>query len=94
MAQTASVAKLKAALSHYLSRVKGGEELIVTERGKPIARIVSYDGEEGMLDTLVRAGLAEPGSSPLPSDFWDLPRPSDIEEKVLKALLDERREGR
>jgi prevent-host-death family protein len=33
------IRELKAHLSAYLDRVQGGEEVIVTERGKPIARI-------------------------------------------------------
>ena len=37
---TASVSKLKATLSEFLALVKTGEEVIVTERGKPIAKIV------------------------------------------------------
>lgn len=37
---TAGVKDLKNKLSHYLSRVKRGEEVIVTERGKVIARIL------------------------------------------------------
>lgn len=94
MSQTTSVAKLKASLSHYLARVKGGEDLIVTERGRPIARILAYQGEEGVLDELVRAGLAQPGTAPLPTDFWELPRPLDSEGKLLIALVDEREEGR
>ncbi|PYN64673.1 MAG: type II toxin-antitoxin system prevent-host-death family antitoxin, partial [Candidatus Rokuibacteriota bacterium] len=39
---SAAVAKLKASLSEYLARVKAGEEVIVTERGKPIAKIVPF----------------------------------------------------
>ena len=38
--QTVPVAKLKATLSEFLAKVKAGEEVIVTERGKPIAKIV------------------------------------------------------
>ena len=34
------VRDLKASLSRYLGRVKGGETIVVTERGQPIARIV------------------------------------------------------
>lgn len=34
------VRELKASLSRYLSKVKEGETVVVTERGKPIARIV------------------------------------------------------
>lgn len=34
------VRKLKDRLSGYLKRVQGGEEIVVTERGRPVARIV------------------------------------------------------
>lgn len=34
------VRELKASLSRYLRKVKEGETVVVTERGKPIARIV------------------------------------------------------
>ena len=34
------IRELKAALSRYLRKVKEGETVVVTERGKPIARIV------------------------------------------------------
>ncbi len=40
-----SVSQLRAALGEYLSYVKQGEEIIVTERGKPIARIIPYTPE-------------------------------------------------
>jgi len=94
MAGTTSVAKLKASLSHYLARVKGGEDLIVTERGRPIARILAYRGEDGALDELVRAGLAQPGTVPLPPGFWEISRPCDPEGKLLCALVEEREDGR
>ena len=38
--KTAAVSKLKASISEYLLKVKAGEEVIVTDRGKPIAKIV------------------------------------------------------
>jgi prevent-host-death family protein len=34
------IRELKASLSRYLGKVKEGETVVVTERGKPIARIV------------------------------------------------------
>ena len=40
MTRSATVSKLKATLSEHLARVKAGEEVIITERGKPIAKIV------------------------------------------------------
>ena len=36
----AGIKEIKNNLSRYLARVKDGEEVMITERGKPIARIV------------------------------------------------------
>jgi prevent-host-death family protein len=40
---TAGIKEIKNNLSRYLARVKQGEEILITERGKPIARIVKED---------------------------------------------------
>ncbi len=37
---TVSLTQLRRHLSKYLAMVKSGEELLVTERGKPVARIL------------------------------------------------------
>ena len=42
---TATVSKLKASLSEYLRRVKAGEEVLVSERGRPIAKLVPVTGQ-------------------------------------------------
>jgi prevent-host-death family protein len=41
--ERADVAQLKARLSDYLARVQHGEEVLVLQRGKPIARIIPID---------------------------------------------------
>jgi prevent-host-death family protein len=98
MMKTAAVSELKALLSKYLSKVKAGEEVVVTDRGRPIARIVPIKrGELEMpphLLTLERAGLARIGKSSLPASFWSLPRPRNKKGLALKALLNEREDGR
>ncbi len=38
--ETVGIKDIKNNLSSYLKRVKTGEEIIITERGKPIARII------------------------------------------------------
>ncbi len=43
--KTTPVSKLKATLSEQLARVKAGEEIVVTEHGKPIAKIVPLGHE-------------------------------------------------
>ena len=52
--------ELKSRLSEYLRRVKAGQTIIVTERGKPIGQIVPIKPSlEGRLQAMVEAGLAE-----------------------------------
>ncbi len=95
---TASVSKLKATLSEFLALVKTGEEVIVTERGKPIAKIVPIPRDTSKLsphlEELARLGLARVGSCKLPNGFWKIPRPTDKTGAAAKALKDERASGR
>ena len=96
--KTAAVSELKALLSKYLAKVKAGEEVVVTDRGKPIAKIVPIKRAEMQISphllTLERAGLAHIGKSNLPASFWSLPRPRGKKGVALKTLLKEREEGR
>ncbi len=91
-----SIGRLKARLSEYLRRVKTGEGVVVTDRGRPVARLVGLEGGpalEGRVAELVGAGLARGPSDRLDPDFFDLPRPSDPEGRSLEAVLEERAEG-
>lgn len=89
------VARIKAQLSAYLARVKRGEEIVVSERGQPIAKIVPYSagGRSGDRRALLaRAGILELGQCTLPGVFL---RPSPVRDRAghfLKALRDEREE--
>ena len=50
-----------------------------------------------LIEKLASSGRSEdikPGTGKIPGDFWDLPWPEDPEGLLLKALLDDRREGR
>jgi prevent-host-death family protein len=49
------VRQLRDHLSRYLEQVAGGSEVVVTDRGRPVARIVPAG--ETPLDRLVGAGL-------------------------------------
>jgi prevent-host-death family protein len=91
-----TVSKLKASLNECLRRVKAGEEVLVTERGRPIARLVPPARAQSLPEHLAemeRQGLVKVGSGKLPKGFWALPRPKDPKGLVLKAVLRERKEG-
>lgn len=96
--KTAAVSELKALLSKYLATVKAGEEVVITDRGKPIAKIVPIQRRDTQISShllaLERAGLARIGQSSLPADFWTMPRPKDKNGLALQYLLQEREEGR
>jgi len=90
---TATVSKLKASLSEYLRRVKAGEEVLVSERGRPIAKLVPVTRGDALPDHLAemaRHGLLRVGPRRLARTFWSLPRPRDPKGRVLRALLEER----
>lgn len=89
------VAELKAKLSEYLAQVRAGEEVVVTDRGRPIARIgPATPVEDEHLAELERAGLVKIGSG-VSDEFLNTPRPRPVGGgSLLEALLEERREGR
>ena len=95
--RTTTVSQLKMSLSAYLRRVKAGEEVVVTERGRPTARLLPLTGPAAIpehLNNLEAQGLLKRGTNRLPPDFWDLPRPADPRGSIRAALIREREEGR
>lgn len=95
--KTAAVSDLKAHLSEYLNQVKAGGEILITDRGKPVARIVPIARSKTHKEALIqmqKQGLIKLGSGKLPKDFWAMPRPEDPEGSALKALIEEREAGR
>lgn len=55
---------LKNGLSKYIERVRTGEEVIVTDRGRPVAKLSPLDAPSDRLIDLVAAGVVRPPSSP------------------------------
>lgn len=88
---------MKASLSEYLARVKAGGEVVVTERGRPIARLVPVEPERGAewerLRRMERAGEVRLGSGGVPDEFWELSGVGDPEGEVRSALTEEREGG-
>jgi prevent-host-death family protein len=88
------VAQLKARLSEHLARVRAGDEVLVTDHGRPIARIVPVADEHERLGELERQGLVRPGSMKLPDGFRGRPRPKVSGPTLTETLVEERRQGR
>lgn len=85
------IRELRAKLSSYLDRVKAGEDVVVTERGRPVARISAPDGMD-TLARLIAEGRVTPAKRPkTPIDLDKLPRPRG---SVTEILLEQRRTSR
>ena len=94
--KTTTVSKLKASIGECLRSVKAGEEILVTERGRPIAKLTPAAGSHVLDKRLVemeKRGHIKLGTGKLPKHFWDLPRPKDPKGLVVKAVLREREES-
>lgn len=93
MKRTASVVELKARLSEHLRLVKSGHELVITERGVPVARVLPLDDGERKSTRrlrLTRSGLLKPGRGKLPAVLKKPPTGPSSGAGVLAALLAER----
>jgi prevent-host-death family protein len=89
-----NIADLKDNLSRYLNEVRGGAEVVIKDRNKPIARIVplgAAEDDQTELMELVAAGSARLPQSedPLPKAFWRGPLP-----KASVDLIDLLRQDR
>ena len=82
------VRELRDHLSAWLEAVASGREITVTERGKPIARIVPVTGRS-KLDQLIADGLVVAASRPAePADV----RPAiPVEGSVSDIVIEQRR---
>ena len=90
--RTAGIAKLKAELSSYLESVKAGEQVVVTDRGKPVAMIIPIDPSITMDERRAEAiakGLVKPGRpGGVPAEIFEKSRiPGLTAEKALEAVM-------
>lgn len=94
----ASISEAKNALSALVDRVKNGASILIVDRGRPVARLEPVGGapsDDERLDRLVRDGIVRPGRGKMPRALIAAAPPALKKgASALKALLDERREGR
>ena len=85
--KSTSISEAKNRLSAYIDRVRRGETVVITDRGKPVAR-----HEEARLAELVRLGIVRLPLKPPPKR---LPRPVKLKREIdVVRLIAEDREGR
>ena len=65
MSKRVGIRELRQDLSRYLRRVRAGERLVVTERGRPVAVLAPWADEGDPIDRLVADGRARRGTGDL-----------------------------
>lgn len=94
--RTVNIAELKARLSAHIQRVREGEEVLVCERNRPVARIVPchLDDYSEQEKRLIARGVLKPAKKKRrPGTSW--PRPAgNIPDGVMDRIWQEEREGR
>jgi prevent-host-death family protein len=91
--KSVSISETKNRLSALIDEVKAGEVVLITDRGRPVARLVAASaevGSPGRIERLERDGVLSRGSGRAVLEG----QPPDIGGSALDALLRERLEGR
>lgn len=82
--------------SAYLKQAVAGEEVLITDNGHPIARLLPVAGEGLLhisLGETADSDLINSEASPIPEEFWELPRPADAQAAVRTSVLRERQDS-
>lgn len=81
------IRELRADLSRYVKQVRAGEEIVITDRGKAVARVVPVRGER-TFDRLIKEGVIVPAPHP-----WRgrLPKPIEGAGPLSDIVLEDRR---
>ncbi len=98
--RTVNIAELKNRLSTYITYAKAGEEIVIRDRNRPVARLVPFAADDL---TEHEAAMVASGQMTLPKEPWDpetffkLPIaklvPGAPDNAGTQALLDDREES-
>jgi len=90
--RSTNIADLRNRLTHYLREVRAGEEIVVRDRQRPIAKIVPFTVDDGEAEdaALVAGGLMRKGSGAVPPSFWKARRPRITLRKAAAAVRADR----
>jgi prevent-host-death family protein len=99
MMKKASITEAKNNLSALIDSVKGGSPVLIVDRGRPVARLEPVSAlrpdDDSRLARLVREGIVRPARRGAPKDLFAT-KPPRLKKGAsgVRALLDERRDGR
>jgi prevent-host-death family protein len=92
--RTVNIGELKARLSAHIRHVRDGEEVLVCDRNKPVARIIPCsvnDASEREQRLIARGVLVPPKKKQRSPVSWPDP-PGNISDEVMEKLWQEERE--
>jgi prevent-host-death family protein len=94
----ASITDAKNNLSALIDTVKGGSTVLIVDRGRPVARLEPVSGmssDDDRLARLVREGVVRPARGTASKQLFTTRPPRGKKgASGVRALIDERREGR
>ena len=92
--RSTNIADFRNRLTQYLKEVRAGEEIVVRDRQRPIAKVVPFtvDDDDAEDAALVASGLMRKGSGMLPASFWKARRPRVTMHAAVAAVRADRDE--
>jgi antitoxin (DNA-binding transcriptional repressor) of toxin-antitoxin stability system len=91
----AGIKEVKNNLSRYLAYVKAGEDVLITERGRPVARIVKENGSIKSIRTalapLVKEGLVTLPLVRLENEALSVPKAALPGKPLSEIVIEDRR---
>ena len=94
--KSVNISVLKAQLSAHIQLVLRGEEVLICDRNKPVARIIpcsSNDYAEQQQRLAARGTLVPPKRRPSGSKPWPMP-PGSVSDEAMEQIWQQEREGR
>jgi len=94
--RTVNISDLKARLSAHIQLVRDGEEVLVCDRNKPVARIVPcrLEGHSEQEQRLIARGVLTPPLNKRPACVsWPTP-PGNVSDEIMEQVWREERENR
>lgn len=87
----AGIRELKNNLSRYVRQVRAGSEVVVTDHGQPVARLVSFEGHSAV-ERMIAEGRITEGQPKIPTR--EMPDPVKAPDLMSADLAREIEAGR